>query len=154
MRFHKGFGHIGIVEVIRLENLFLVFLFARLSKVAETELAFWSSKKREGKKDIITQVVLWVVIQATDMPTYSKPNQVLKQVVCSMQCCQSRGAKGYASLGPKKLGVLLHKFEKLVKVGSVEERLYKKTSLYSKFEFSFSVALCLPFKEMFCSVFQ
>ena len=43
-----------------------------------------------------------------------------------MQCCQSRGAKGYASLGPKKLGVLLHKFEKLVKGGSVEERLYKK----------------------------
>ena len=54
MRFHKGFGHIGIVEVIRLENLFLVFLFAHLSKVAGTELAFWSSKKREGKKDIIT----------------------------------------------------------------------------------------------------
>ena len=96
MRFHKGFGHIGIVEVIRLENLFLVFLFARLSKVAGTELAFWSSKKREGKKDIITQVVLWVVIQATDMPTYSKPNQVLKQVVCSMQ---GRWEKGYDSLG-------------------------------------------------------
>ena len=35
MRFHKGFGHIGIVEVIRLENLFLVFLFAHLSKVVQ-----------------------------------------------------------------------------------------------------------------------
>ena len=43
-----------------------------------------------------------------------------------MQCCQSRGAKGYDSLGPKKLGVLLHNFEKLVKGGSVEERLDKK----------------------------
>ena len=29
---------------------------------------------------------------------------------------------------------------------SVEERLYKKTSLYSKFEFSFAATLCLPFK--------
>ena len=54
MRFQKGFDHIGIVEVIRLENLFLFFLFAHLSKVVGTELAFWSSKKREGKKDIIT----------------------------------------------------------------------------------------------------
>jgi hypothetical protein len=34
----------------------------------------------------------------------------------------------------------------------VEERLYKKTSLYSKFEFSFSVTLRLPFKELFFSV--
>ena len=40
------------------------------------------------------------------------------------------------------------------KGGLVEERLYKKTSLYSKFEFSFSVTLCLPFKELFFSVFQ
>jgi hypothetical protein len=30
----------------------------------------------------------------------------------------------------------------------------KKASLYSKFEFSFSVTLCLPFKELFFSVFQ
>ena len=39
------------------------------------------------------------------------------------------------------------------KGGSVEEWLYKKTSLYSKFEFSFSVTLFLPFKAelVFCS---
>ena len=42
----------------------------------------------------------------------------------------------------------------VLKGGSVEERLYKKTSLYSKFEFSFSFTLCLPFKELFFSVFQ
>jgi hypothetical protein len=29
----------------------------------------------------------------------------------------------------------------------VEEWHYKKTSLYSKFEFSFSVTLCLPLKN-------
>jgi hypothetical protein len=40
------------------------------------------------------------------------------------------------------------------KGGSVEERLHKRTSLYSKFEFSFSVTLCLPLKELFFSVFQ
>ena len=43
--------------------------------------------------------------------------------------------------------------EGLGKGGSVEEQLYKKTSLYNKFEFSFSVTLCLPFKELFFSVF-
>jgi hypothetical protein len=57
--------------------------------------------------------------------------------VGSMQCCQSRGAKGYASLGPKKLGVLLHKFEKLVKGGSVEERLYKKLHSTANLNFLF-----------------
>ena len=125
MRFHKGFGHIGIVEVIRLENLFLVFCSLACQKQqAGTELAFWSSKKREGKKDIITQVFLWVVIQATDMPTYSKPNQVLKQVVCSMQGCRSQREKVYDSLGPKKLGLLLHKLEKLV--NTISSRGYQQ----------------------------
>ena len=33
----------------------------------------------------------------------------------------------------------------------MEERLFEKTSVYSKFEFSFSVTLCLPFKELFFS---
>ena len=37
---------------------------------------------------------------------------------------------------------------------SMEERLFEKTSIYSKFEFSLSVTLCLPFKELFFSVFQ
>ena len=97
-RFQTGFGPVVIVEVIRLENLFLVFCSLACQKQqAGTELAFWSSKKREGKKDIITQVVLGVVIRATDMPTYSKPNQVLKQVVCSLQGCRNReGARGKA----------------------------------------------------------
>lgn len=40
------------------------------------------------------------------------------------------------------------------KGGSVEDRLFKKTSPYSKFEFSFPVTLCLPFKELFFSVFS
>ena len=35
-----------------------------------------------------------------------------------------------------------------IKGGSVEEWLYKKTSAYSKFEFSFPVTICLPFKEL------
>jgi hypothetical protein len=38
--------------------------------------------------------------------------------------------------------------------GSVEERLYKKTSLYRKFEFSFFVFFLIPFKELFFSDFQ
>ena len=39
----------------------------------------------------------------------------------------------------------------LIKGGSMEERLYNKTSLYSKFEFAFPVTLCLPFKELLFS---
>ena len=39
------------------------------------------------------------------------------------------------------------------KGGSEEERLYKKTPLYRKFEISFHFTLCSPFKELF-SVFQ
>ena len=41
----------------------------------------------------------------------------------------------------------------MIKGGSVEERLYKKTSLYSKFEFCLSVTPCLPFKKNFSSHF-
>jgi hypothetical protein len=69
--------------------------------------------------------------------------------VGSMQCCQSRGAKGYASLGPKKLGVLLHKFEKLVKGGSVEERLYKK--LHSTANLNFLVLSLFVYLLKNCS---
>ena len=69
--------------------------------------------------------------------------------VGSMQCCQSRGAKGYASLGPKKLGVLLHKFEKLVKGGSVEEQLYKK--LHSTANLNFLVLSLFVYLLKNCS---
>ena len=37
---------------------------------------------------------------------------------------------------------------------SMEERLYKKTLLFSNFEYSFAVTLCLTFKYLFLSVFS
>jgi len=41
-----------------------------------------------------------------------------------------------------------------VKGGQWKNGFVKKTSPYSKFEFSFPVTLCLPFKELFFSVFS
>ena len=44
--------------------------------------------------------------------------------------------------------------DSIFKGGSLKNGFIKKTSFYRKFEFSFVVTLCLPFKELFSSVFQ
>ena len=54
----------------------------------------------------------------------------------------------------KKMEFLKSRFVCTCKDGSEEERLYKTTSIYSKFEFSVTVTLCLTFKELFFTVFQ
>ena len=68
---------------------------------------------------------------------------------------QSRGNLGLTGPPKQKTDLLADNcILKGGKGGSVEERFCKKASPYSKFEFSFPVSLCLPFKELFFSVFQ